>query len=443
MSLPQYQRCRQSGADWLGIIPDQWSAMRVKTVFEIRKRIAGELGHHVLSVTQQGLKIRNTDSNDGQLSMDYSKYQLVEPDDFVMNHMDLLTGYVDVSKFHGVTSPDYRVFTARKKEVSLKFFLYLFQNGYQQRIFYAFGQGASGLGRWRMPTDSFNDFILPVPPLSEQTAIATFLEHETSKIDALVEEQQRLTELLREKRQAVISRAVTKGIDPNAPMKDCDVEWLGKVPEHWEIKQLRYFAEVLRGKFTHRPRNDPAFYGGAFPFIQTGNITGTDRYITTYDQTLNERGVAVSKEFPRGTLVMAIAANIGDVAVLDFPAYFPDSVVGLLPSSGCDVMFLFYLMIAMKQPMLKTATISTQMNLNVDQIVSLIAACPPLAEQIDIVEFLDRETAKLDKLSTEAEAAITLLQERRGALISAAVTGKIDVRGLIDSDAPISDAVAA
>jgi type I restriction enzyme S subunit len=140
---------------------------------------------------------------------------------------------------------------------------------------------------------------------------------------------------------------------------------------------------------------------------------------------------------------MAIAANIGDVAVLDFPAYFPDSVVGLLPSAACDVMFLFYLMIAMKQPMLKTATISTQMNLNVDQIVSLIAACPPLAEQIGIVEFLDRETAKLDKLSTEAEAAIALLQERRGALISAAVTGKIDVRGLVYSDALIPDAVAA
>src|SRR5579859_4535350 len=199
MSLPQYKRYRQSGADWLGSIPDHWSSARVKTVFEIRKRIAGELGHDVLSVTQQGLKIRNTDSNDGQLSMDYSKYQLVEPGDFVMNHMDLLTGYVDVSTFHGVTSPDYRVFTARKKEVSLGFFLYLFQNGYQQRIFYAFGQGASGLGRWRMPTDSFNDFILPVPPLSEQTAIATFLDHETSKIDALVEEQQRLIELLREK----------------------------------------------------------------------------------------------------------------------------------------------------------------------------------------------------------------------------------------------------
>ena len=144
MSFPPYDSYQPSGADWLGEIPKHWSAARVKTLFEVQKRIAGELGHDVLSVTQQGLKVRDTDSNDGQLSMDYSKYQLVEPDDFVMNHMDLLTGYVDLSRFHGVTSPDYRVFTARKKTLSLRFFLYLFQNGYQRRIFYAFGQGASG-----------------------------------------------------------------------------------------------------------------------------------------------------------------------------------------------------------------------------------------------------------------------------------------------------------
>jgi type I restriction enzyme S subunit len=206
MSLTRYERYRKSGAHWIGSIPEHWSAARVKTIFEIRKRIAGELGHDVLSVTQQGLKVRDTASNDGQLSMDYSKYQFVEPGDFVMNHMDLLTGYVDVSKFPGVTSPDYRDFAARKKELSLRFFLYLFQNGYQQRIFYAFGQGASGLGRWRMPTDSFNDFILPVPPRSEQNAIVTFLDRETAKIDALVDEQKRLIELLKEGKPSSHSR---------------------------------------------------------------------------------------------------------------------------------------------------------------------------------------------------------------------------------------------
>jgi type I restriction enzyme, S subunit len=204
--------------------------------------------------------------------------------------------------------------------------------------------------------------------------------------------------------------------------KDSGQEWLGVVPEHWSVKRLRHFAEVLRGKFTHRPRNDPDFYDGKYPFVQTGDITGTSRYITEFKQTLNDRGIAVSKMFPRGTLVMAIAANIGDVAILDFPAYFPDSVVGLIPKDRIELMFLYYLMIGMKQPILMNASISTQMNLNVDQICSLSAACPPLDEQTAIVGLLDRETAKIDALMSEQRRLIELLKEKRQAVISHAVT---------------------
>ncbi len=132
---------------------------------------------------------------------------------------------------------------------------------------------------------------------------------------------------------------------------------------------------------------------------------------------------------------MTIAANIGDVAILDFPAYFPDSIVGLVPKSDNRLMFAFYLIQAMKQPMLMTATINTQMNLNVDQIISLFLAVPPHDEQSAIVAYLDQQTAKLDTLTTEAQRAIELLKERRSALISAAVTGKIDVRGLVPMEA--------
>jgi type I restriction enzyme S subunit len=436
VTVSRYEHYKGSGVQWLGDVPSHWETKRVRRLFEIKKRIVGTLGFDVLSITQQGIKIKDTESNEGQISLDYSKYQLVEPGDFAMNHMDLLTGYVDISCTRGVTSPDYRVFTIKNSAQCFdRFFLYLLQTCYKTKIFYAFGQGASQLGRWRLPTDQFKDFVFPQPPAQEQMQIAAFLDRETARIDASVDEQKRLIELLKEKRQAVISRIVTKGLDPAAPFKDSGLVWLGRVPKHWDIKQLRHFAKVLRGKFTHRPRNDPAFYDGPFPFIQTGSITGTNKYITDFEQTLNERGAAVSKEFPRGTLVMAIAANIGDVAVLDFPAYFPDSIVGFFPSSKCYVMFLFYLMIAMKQPMMMTATISTQMNLNVDKIVSLSAACPPLEEQIAIAAFLDGETSNIDVLVNEADRAIVLLQERRSVLISAAVTGKIDVRKVVPSEA--------
>ncbi|SCB05784.1 Conserved hypothetical protein [Xanthomonas translucens pv. translucens DSM 18974] len=273
---------------------------------------------------------------------------------------------------------------------------------------------------------------VPVPPAEEQSAIAAFLDRETAKIDALIAEQEKLIALLAEKRQTTISHAVTKGLNPNAPMKDSGIAWLGEVPAHWEVKQLRHFAEVLRGKFTHRPRNDPAFYDGGYPFVQTGDITGASRYIQSFRQTLNERGTSVSKEFPSGTLVMAIAANIGDVAILTFPAYFPDSIVGLVPKLGVDLPFLYYLMTAMKTPMMQTATVSTQLNLNVDQISSLVAGCPPVSEQAAIAAFLDAELERLEALQAEAERGIELLKERRSALIAAAVTGQIDVRGQVE-----------
>ena len=164
----------------------------------------------------------------------------------------------------------------------------------------------------------YKDFSLP--PSSEQRDIANFLDRETAKIDALLANKERLIELLQEKRTALITRTVTKGLDSDVPMKDAGVEWLGEVPAHWEVKRINQLSEILRGKFSHRPRNDPALYDGPYPFIQTGEVARARKEITSFRQTLNERGLNVSKLFPSGTLVMTIAANIGDVAVLDFSA---------------------------------------------------------------------------------------------------------------------------
>ncbi|MBD2544746.1 restriction endonuclease subunit S [Planktothricoides raciborskii] len=204
--------------------------------------------------------------------------------------------------------------------------------------------------------------------------------------------------------------------------KDSGVEWLGEIPKHWEVKKLKYVCQILRGKFTHRPRNDPRFYDGSYPFIQTGDVAAANKYITTHKQTLNDLGFAVSKEFPKGTLIMTIAANIGDIAILDFAACFPDSIVGFVPENKNNLNYLYYNFLAMRPDLLKTATLNTQMNLNVDQIGSLLTILPPLSEQKSIAHFLDRETSKLDKLIAKKERFIELLQEKRTALISHAVT---------------------
>ena len=205
---------KDSGVAWLGEVPGHWEVTKIRRLCEIKKRIVGELGFDVLSITQKGIRIKDLEGNHGQISMDYSKYQLVEPGDFAMNHMDLLTGYVDIAKTIGVTSPDYRVFRIKNKSVSNdKYLLYLLQNGYQSQLFYPFGRGSSELGRWRLPTDEFNNFPFPMPPLKEQEKIAAFIGEQLIKFDTLTQEAQTAIALLQERRTALISAAVTGKMD--------------------------------------------------------------------------------------------------------------------------------------------------------------------------------------------------------------------------------------
>jgi len=207
-------KLKESGLKWVREIPEHWGLSKGRKIFKIKKRIVGELGYEVLSITQKGIRIKDTESNEGQLSMDYSKYQLVEIGDFAMNHMDLLTGFVDLSPYVGVTSPDYRVFTISDLDNYFpEYFLYLLQNGYSNKIFYPFGQGSSQLGRWRLPTEQFKEFGYPFPPIEEQEKIASYISKETRKIDALVNESIQVIKLLQERRSALISAAVTGQID--------------------------------------------------------------------------------------------------------------------------------------------------------------------------------------------------------------------------------------
>jgi type I restriction enzyme S subunit len=139
---------------------------------------------------------------------------------------------------------------------------------------------------------------LVLPSSDEQTQIANFLDHETAQIDSLIAKQEKLIELLKEKRQAVVSHAVTKGLNSDVNMKDSGVEWLGRVPEHWIVKSYRHASKIYRGKFGHRPRNDPAFYDGEYPFIQTGDVARAGKYITSYSQ-INEKGKKLANYFKR------------------------------------------------------------------------------------------------------------------------------------------------
>lgn len=191
-------------------IPAHWDMKKLKYVFYIKKDIAGKEGYDILSITQKGIKIKDISINEGQLAESYSNYQLVNVGDFAMNHMDLLTGWVDVSKYSGVTSPDYRVFNFIDKSAYCKeYYLYLMQMCYMNKIFYGLGQGVSNLGRWRLQADKFLNFTIPMPPLCEQREIAEYLDEKCSEIDKLVAKKEELLVDLESYKKSLIYEYVT------------------------------------------------------------------------------------------------------------------------------------------------------------------------------------------------------------------------------------------
>lgn len=191
-------------------IPQSWKLVDIKYLFEIVKRIAGREGYNILSVTQKGLKVKDISGNQGQIAENYSGYQFVFPSDYVMNHMDLLTGWIDCSDQFGVTSPDYRVFRLRDKTKNdTEYYKYVMQCCYMCRIFYSLGQGVSTLGRWRLQTSAFMNFKVPVPPLHEQKEIARYLNDKCKEIELSIEQKRKQLELLSAYKKSLIYEYVT------------------------------------------------------------------------------------------------------------------------------------------------------------------------------------------------------------------------------------------
>lgn len=210
-------------------------------------------------------------------------------------------------------------------------------------------------------------------------------------------------------------------------MQESHIEWLEKTPSHWKIQKIKYCSKIFRGKFTHRPRNDPRLYDGPYPFIQTGDVARAGKFITEFKQTLNDRGLRVSTLIPKGTVVLTIAANIGDISILGFDACFPDSVVGFLPGLELERDYFYLALSVMKRQFMASSIQNTQMNLNVDRIGSNSIAIPPLSEQRAIIKWAD----EINGISEAAQAKLTeeigALKALKSTVVANAVTGNLKV----------------
>lgn len=297
---------------------------------------------------------------------------------------------------------------------------------------------ANGLTRVGLGQYDLDNLVVPVPPLAEQTAIAAFLDRETGKIDALVEEQRRLIELLKEKRQAVISHAVTKGLDPNAKMKPSGAEWLGDVPEHWEVKPLKWMVSHVVDCLHTTPTYEGELL---YPAIRTADV---ERGVLRLDQAR-----LVSKEIYLER-IQRLKPEADDVLYSREGERF--GMAALVPE-GVDLclgqrMMMFrtlspnspgFLMWALNsepiyQQVLERTAGAMAPHANISDVINFRIPCPNGEEQLEIANELARITGRIDDLVSKSETTITLLGERRAALISAAVTGKIDVRATVRAE---------
>ena len=420
-----YPSYKTSGEFWLGEIPQEWTCEPLKYVAKLNtekvlpeeavryvgmENVQSDNGyfHHTLEQIPEGLSLefRETDVLFGKLRPYLAKSWL--------------------ATFDGVCSSEFLVLSALK--VSPRFLNFVTLSREFIEVVDSSTYGA------KMPRASW-DFIgllkIPVPgkELSEQ--IAAFLDYETAKIDALIEKQQQLIALLGEKRQAVISHAVTKGLNPDAPMRDSGVEWLGEVPEHWQVSKFGYISSVVRGG-SPRPAGDPTlFHGDYSPWVTVAEVTKDNRMeLTETSSYLTKRGSAQSRLFQPGTLLLSNSgATLGVPKVLMIQANANDGVVGFEHLRHNREYCYFYLASLTENLRERIKQGSGQPNLNTDIVKHIEIPIPPVDETGEIVAHIVERLEKLTKLVDRAGDAMELLQERRSALISAAVTGKIDVRG--------------
>ena len=237
-----------------------------------------------------------------------------------------------------------------------------------------------------------NSLEIALPPLPEQKKIA----HILLTVQRAIEAQERIIQTTTELKKALMHKLFTEGLR-NEPQKQTEI---GPVPESWEVVELGEVAKIERGKFSHRPRNEPRFYGGEYPFVQTGDVSNCDGYVRSYTQTLNEDGLAISKMFPSGTILITIAANIGFTGILEFDSACPDSLIGITPNENLHTEFLNYYLITQQPEMDRLAPKGTQKNINIQFLKPWPVPLPSFEEQTEIAEAFSATDRKI-RLATQ------------------------------------------
>ncbi|WPO49258.1 restriction endonuclease subunit S [Pseudomonas sp. S1Bt23] len=437
MSFPRYPAYKNSEAEWLGAVPKNWEVIPLKRVANFINGAAFKPSEWA----ESGIPIIRIENLNGGESFNHFSGDL-DPR-YIVEPGDLLFGW---SGNRGTSFGPYIWSKEGKYALNQHIFRVIFDGLDSQWFFWSLvavtshveDQAHGIIGMVHVTKSDLGAIKIPFPNEREQRRIAVFLDRETVKIDELVAEQKKLIILLKEKRQAVISHAVTKGLDPNVLLKESEVEWMGKVPQHWEVAHLKRFCLDI----TDGAHISPDTEGGVYPFVSTKDLSGEtidfDGALLTSESSYDYLLKTGCRPF-QGDVLFSKDGTIGRTVVVRDDREFvvassliiirPDTKV--LDADYLNFLCKSFLVVAQVESFVKGAGLP---RLSIQNLLKVLGVFPPKGEQERIAEFLLGKQAQFDALIKEAESAIDLLKERRTALVSAVVTGQIDVRDLVTEE---------
>lgn len=276
--------------------------------------------------------------------------------------------------------------------------------------------------------DDVKNILIPVMSIQEQQQIANYLDKQTTRIDATIAKNEELIQLLEEKRVALINQVVTKGLNPDVPMKDTGIEWIGEIPEHWDCRKINTLSSVSRGA-SPRPIDDPIYFdeNGEYSWVRISDVTSSNKYLEQTTEKLSTLGKSLSVPIEPGNIFVSIAATVGKPIIANIKCCIHDGFV-YFKNLDMNNEYLFYIF-AGGEAYKGLGKLGTQLNLNTETIGKIYIPVPPEDEQAKIIKFLDEEIDKVDKTINKVQENIDLLDEYKTSLIHHVVTGKIDVRG--------------
>lgn len=423
--MAAYDSYKDSGVKWLGKVPRHWEILPGKAVFSENKvKNDNNTEKFVLSLSY-GRIIPKKDLTEGLVPENYSAYQIVEPGYIIIRCTDLQndkvslrTGFV---KNHGIISGAY--LGLKTKSCFLSQYMHLLLHVWDiTKELYRYGSGLRQSLSW----NDIKYLNIPIPPREEQEAIVSYLDNVTAKIDEAIEAQQKMIDALNERKQIIITRAVTKGLNPDAPLRDSGIDWLGQIPAHWEIVRASFVFPCIGSGSTPSSGNEKYYsLSSGYPWIQTGDLN--DNILNTASKYITEKAMKDVRlyVYPKGSIIVAMyGATIGKTSLVNFATTVNQACCVLPPNKKCLSQFALYYFQASKSILLQSANGGGQPNINQQLIRRHKILIPPFNEQSEICEYINRQTKALNKSIINCEQMISLLQERKQIIINEVVTGK-------------------